>query len=78
MARRQRQQVSEGVSVTDRGAVWIKFGEKPGDEILDELRMAEFRFKRGQLAWVQKATEGNVALAETLWQRFEQEGGVDA
>lgn len=77
MARRQRQQVSEGVSVTDRGAVWIKFTEKPGDEILDELRKAEFRFKRGQLAWVQKATTENVTLAEGLWEQFEQDGGAE-
>jgi hypothetical protein len=65
------------VTVTDRGAVWVKFGEKPSDDIRADLRDAEFRFKRHQLAWVQKATEGNVALAETLWERFQREGGAE-
>lgn len=77
MARRKRQQISEGVTVTERGAVWLKFGDKPGDEIRADLRDAEFRFKRHQLAWVQKATTENVILAEGLWERFNKEGGTD-
>ncbi len=77
MARRKRQQIGQGVTVTDRGAVWIKFDEKPDDDLRAELRDAEFRFKRHQLAWVQKATEDNVALAETIWKAYEIRGGAE-
>ena len=70
MARRQRAKVEPGVTISDRGAVWVKFPEKPEPELLGELKACGFRFKRHQIAWVNKATEANVQVAETVWEQF--------
>jgi hypothetical protein len=78
-AKRRRIPIDIGVTVSDRGAVWIKFPTKPPDEILAELRACEFRFHRSHLAWAQKATEENVELASGLWGLYlTEDGGSNA
>ena len=72
-----RKKVAEGVTITERGGVCVKFPEQPADAIRAELKAAGFRFRRKSMGWWQKATEENVEIARNLWAAFQDGGGAE-
>lgn len=70
---RERQPTPIGISHTARGAVLIKFPDKPSDGIRKELRRAGFHFNRAKYAWRHKSTEANERLAAEAWEAFQVE-----
>jgi hypothetical protein len=61
-----------GISETERGAVVLRFPEKPTEEFLDELKDAGFRFNRRMIAWVHKGTDDNINIAHQLWEAYQE------
>ena len=83
VARRRRKyrpgpEVEEGITMTERGAVRVKFPERPDVDLLDELKDAGFRFNRKSVSWVQKATEENVEIANAVWTAYQNREVDDA
>lgn len=60
-----------GISETERGAVVVKFPERPPAELLEPLKDAGFRFNRKMIAWVHKGTEDNIALARQACEAYQ-------
>jgi hypothetical protein len=67
-----------GISETERGAVVVRFPEKPAEDFLDELKDAGFRFNRRMIAWVHKGTDENKQLATDLWLAYLNTGEGEA
>lgn len=62
-----------GVSLTDGGAVRLRFPEKPADEIRAQLREEGFHWIGSRLAWVHKATDERIDMCHRLF----KEAGFD-
>jgi len=74
---RRRPPTPEGISHTARGAVLVKFPEKPSEGIRKQLRDAGFHFNRGKFAWINKSTEKTEAVATEVWEAWIAEAAED-